>query len=355
LNNLKKKAAGILVFLSVLLIVSCTETEEAFKGHDLPRLRGVMSNTRMEEDDIRRLGLEWGVNLIRYQMMRDWHAVDGNRDLDEYNRWVNGHLDKLEEILKYCKKYGIYVVVDLHELPGGRYENRDMAMFYEKEYADAFIRTWEKIAHRLKGKPMIWAYDLVNEPVHSEELPEGMDNFLGLQVKATRAIRAIDAETPIMITSDDWSRPRAFNYMTTIDMPKIIYQAHMYEPLNYTYQEADGPAKTYPGNIDGKVENKETLREYLQPVRDFQLAHNVHIYIGEFSAFRWAPGAETYLDDLISIFEEYCWDWSYHAYREAHVWDLEYTENRNKKEKATEPTARMKVLRKWWAKNERAH
>ncbi len=327
---------------------------EVFKGHDLPRLRGIMSNTHMKKSDLRRIGQEWGANLIRYQIMRDWHGVDCNRDLDEYNRWIDGQLKKLEEVLKYCKKYGLYVVVDLHELPGGRYENRDMAMFYEQEYAEAFIKTWEKIVHRLKGQPMIWAYDLVNEPVHQMEQPEGMDNFLELQIKAAKAIRVIDPETPIMVTADDWSRPGSFKHMLPIDVPKIIYQAHMYEPLGYTYQIAEEPAKTYPGFIDGKLVNKESLREYLQPVRDFQLAHNVHIYIGEFSAFRWAPGAEIYLDDLISIFEEYGWDWSYHAYRESHVWNLEFTEDRNKKEKATEPTDRLKVLRKWWSKNERA-
>jgi hypothetical protein len=133
----------------------------------------------------------------------------------------------------------------------------------------------------------------------------------------------------------------------------------MYKPMGFTHQfthTAEGttavePSVAYPGRIRGKRENKESLRMYLKPVRDFQLAYNVPIYIGEFSAPRWAPGAEIWLDDVISIFEEYGWNWSFNAYRASPIWDLELAEDKHKAEKATEPTARLEVLKKWWAKN----
>ena len=51
--------------------------------------------------------------------------------------------------------------------------------------------------------------------------------------------------------------------------------------------------------------------------------HGARIYVGEFSAAAWAPGAETYLRDCIELFEEYGWDWTYHAFRESRVWDVE--------------------------------
>ena len=38
----------------------------------------------------------------------------------------------------------------------------------------------------------------------------------------------------------------------------------------------------------------------------------------------WAPGAENYLRDAISLFEEYGWDWSYHAFREWAGWSVEH-------------------------------
>ncbi len=328
-----------------------------FKGHPLPRLRGAMTGSQdISEVDIRNFAQKWGGNLLRFQINRNWHLANDNRDLQEYNRWVDTRLDMLEKTLSWCEQYGVYVVVDLHALPGGRYENRSMAMFYERKYADEFIRIWRKIAMRFKGCRTIWGYDLVNEPVHDMELPEGMDDFRELQIKAAEAIRKIEAGKPIIFEVFKWDSPEGFRYMRPVEMPNIIYQAHMYLPFAFTHQGVNGtPAGiVYPGLINGREENPQTLREYLKPVREFQSAYNVHIYIGEFSAARWAPGAEKYLDDVISIFEEYGWDWSYHAYREASCWSLEHTENKEKVELAVEPTERLKVLKKWFALNSRA-
>lgn len=61
----------------------------------------------------------------------------------------------------------------------------------------------------------------------------------------------------------------------------------------------------------------------LAPVRDFQMRHKARIYVGEFSAVAWAEGADRYIADCIELFEEYGWDWSYHAFREWHGWDVE--------------------------------
>ena len=69
---------------------------------------------------------------------------------------------------------------------------------------------------------------------------------------------------------------------------------------------------------------KDYLRGILKPVRDFQLKHGARIYVGEFSAVAWAPGAEKYLEDCIALFEEYGWDWTYHAFREWQGWSVEH-------------------------------
>ena len=59
-------------------------------------------------------------------------------------------------------------------------------------------------------------------------------------------------------------------------------------------------------------------------MRDFQLRHNARIYVGEFSAIAWAPGAADYIRDCIDVFEEYGWDWTYHAFREWDGWSVEH-------------------------------
>lgn len=81
----------------------------------------MMSPSRdMTEDDFRTLKA-WGVNLLRYQMTRNWSKLDDNQDLAEYDRWQDGRLDHLDAfVLPMAEKYGISVVIDLHVFPGGR-------------------------------------------------------------------------------------------------------------------------------------------------------------------------------------------------------------------------------------------
>ena len=95
-----------------------------------PRLRGVMSPGRdMTEDDFRTLA-DWGATLLRFQMVRDWHGVGGNRDLDEY----------------------------------------------DPAYANHFVETWRRIARRFAPAVQtsgIYGYDLYNEPVQKREAAPG--------------------------------------------------------------------------------------------------------------------------------------------------------------------------------------
>lgn len=77
------------------------------------------------------------------------------------------------------------------------------------------------------------------------------------------------------------------------------------------------------------------------------------IYIGEFSAIRWAPddSACRYLRDAIEIFESHGWDWSYHAFREWQGWSVEHGEDRANAGPAAAPSSRERLLREWYGRN----
>ncbi|MCE5241431.1 glycoside hydrolase family 5 protein [bacterium] len=328
-----------------------------FKGHNLPRLRGVMSPNEFKDEDLRVLTQEWHANVIRWQMTRRWGQAGTDRDLAEYDKWLNAELDDLDKVLEAGKRYGLKVVVDMHSPPGGRYENHEVAIFHEKLYQDHWIALWEQIARRYKGNPVVWGYDLINEPVQSAPPKEqGVGDYFDGQVKCATAIRAIDPNIPVFIESAEWDSPGAYREMQPVNLPNIVYQVHMYVPGEFTHQgvfNKDQKPVTYPGVINGTEWNKERLRSVLQPVREFQLAYNVHIYVGEFSAIRWAPGAAQYLSDVISLFEEYGWDWTYHAYREWDGWSLEHGPDKDNHQPTAEPCDRKQVLLGWFAKDEK--
>lgn len=294
---------------------------EAIRNH--PRLRGVMGRgTNLPEADLKTLH-SWGVNLVRAQIIRNWGKINTELDLEEYNRWFDQRLKDLEATIERAKQYGIKFVIDLHTPPGGKIDTYNMRMFFEKKYADAFLNCWRKIATRFRGNPQIYAYDLVNEPVQS--VPSECD-YWELQRRAAEVVRAIDPDTPIMIESNESDRPQTYTYLSPLRMDNVIYQVHMYFPLEYTHQRLQGKGAVihYPGLINGEMWNRDKIRETLQPVRDFQLRHKCKIYVGEFSAIVWAPGADQYIRDCIAVFEEYGWDWTFHAFREWAGWSVEH-------------------------------
>jgi endoglucanase len=116
-----------------------------------------------------------------------------------------------------------------------------------------------------------------------------------------------------------------------------------------------GPAWNYPGVIEGKHWDKAALEAALRPVIDFQRNHRAHIYMGEFSAIRWAPDSSAcrHLRDVIEIFEEHGWDWSYHAFREWDGWSVEHSDDRSQRAPLLQPSDRQRLLQGWFARNQK--
>ncbi len=290
-----------------------------------PRRGCMLPGRATTEEDIETLH-RWGATMARFQMSRR----SENTNLVEYAAWVDSRLDNLEDVLRWADARGMKICVDLHVTPGGRNASREHAMFRDARLADAFVETWRHIAARCapivqEMGPVIYGYDLVNEPVQLGRAPI---DYWTLQRRAAEAVREIDPVTPIVIESNDWDSPDAYAYLSPLAMDNVIYQIHVYEPHAFTHQgvakrprEEDGKPIAWPDAAKGWT--REFLRQKLTPVLDFQKRHNCRIYVGEFSAAAWAPGAENYLRDCIALFNEFGWDWTYHAFRESPVWDVE--------------------------------
>jgi len=330
-----------------------------YKGHSLARLRGAMINTNLSEADLRVLGGEWKANHVRWQLC--WggfpRSPADKGDLDAYDKWLEGTLKHVDELLPVCKELGILVLIDLHTPPGGRNEANDCLLFQEKRFQDKFLEWWEKIAKRYKGNKAVWGYDLVNEPVEGG-VGEGLMDWQELAEKTAKLVRAIDPDHAIVVEPAPWGGAEALQYLTPINVPGVVYSVHMYQPFHFTHQGVfNNPVGVeYPGKVDGTTWDKERLRLGFKPALDFQKDYGVAMYIGEFSAIRWAPNdsACNYLRDVIDIMEEYGWDWAYHAFREWDGWSVEHGTDQKDNKRAKTPTSRQQLLQSWFAKNEKA-
>ena len=315
----------------------------------MEQMRGVMltGGRDLTENDFQEMS-RWGVKLGRYQMIRGWNSWKDGRAADtnlvEYDEWIDTRLDHLQDfVLPTARKYGMKIVVDVHSPPGGRTRTAEMRMFFENRYRDHFIKLWRRIALRFKGmNDVIYGYDLVNEP---QQLRPATNDYWSVQRDAALAVREIDAETPIIIESNNMDSPATFSYLNALPLTNVIYSVHMYIPSDYTHQGVlGGGAMPYPDAKRGR--NREWLKKALGNVREFQLRHGARIYVGEFSAAAWAEGADRYLDDCISIFKEYGWDWTYHSFRGWNGWSVEHEGKNIKSMRPSDDNPRKQALLK---------
>jgi hypothetical protein len=336
-------------------------TGPVFRGHDLPRLRGAMISPTIDEAGLRPLGREWNANVIRWQLIRYGPAAK-IATVAEYDAWLERELTRLDAALPLCRKYGLQVVLDLHSPFGGSptgsgYVGTDSSLFTDKASQDHFVQGWKRMATRYKDSRIIWGYDLANEPVE-DAVEENCDDWHDLAERAGKAIRTVDPTHAIIVEPSNWGGPEALAGFRPIDVPRVVYSVHMYVPIAFTHQgvfSQNQKGYRYPGLIEGTQWDKTALEKVLKPVVDFQKTWNVAIYIGEFSAIRWAPdnSAQRYLKDVIDLFEAHGWDWSYHAFREWSGWSVEHSEDRNNSQPAAQPTGRQKLLMEWFAKNQK--
>ena len=290
-------------------------------------LRGCMLPARdTTEGDIAELAA-WGATMARFQIMRRFLSVEDNQDLPEYWAWVDSRLDNLVDVLGWAQARGMKICVDLHSFPGGlRTGDRETNMFFDEKWADAFVETWKRIATRVKGHPAIYGYDLINEPKQTTFAPI---SYWEVQRRAAEAVRAIDPDTAIVVESNMAASAGTFRYLSPLAMDNVIYQIHFYGPMAFTHQGVAGNLRKQKGRIPfwpdpSQGWTRDYIRNSVKQARLFQEKHKCRIYVGEFSAVGYAPGADQWIRDAISVFEEYGWDWTYHAFREWPGWSVEH-------------------------------
>ena len=318
----------------------------------VPQLRGTMSpgGLRCTERDVADLAA-LGATVIRFQLngmgdylrqvgrSEEYDRADVPAKLAIWDEWLSKGLERFDQAIGWARKHGMRFVLDLHVPPGDRglAYSRELSMFFDRRLADHFVETWRMMATRYRGNgDVIFGYDLVNEPLQDHEALPGCAN-LELQKRAAEAIRAVDPDTTIIVECGEFGNPEGFKDMKPIGLTNVVYSCHMYRPHQYTHQKPptnEASVATlvpYPApdrRFDRKKTlplTKEGLRGYLRPVRDFQRKYGARIFIGEFSAPNYAPGADRYMADCIDIFNEYGWDWAFHVWRENRFWNVEKT------------------------------
>lgn len=361
----KKEVLGTLVLIAFCLKTAGAQTH--YRGFTVSSLDASVLEAAKRD---------WNANIVRYMMRPPFVAQHFERCPVE-ETWKR-MLAKLPAQLDTAKRLGILVVLDLHEAPDVLVttypsDPKDEKEWHRRFWADAGPlelrkRYWRDLATVCKDRPEnIW-FDLMNEPLNWNDFPNYARPWPRWAQAIIDEIRKIDRRHPIVIEAGPGGLGWGFENFPPLKDPcqPLIYSTHMYQPQEYTHQgianiEGTDLARAYLkiqrhwpgifGDHGGGLWDKKRLRKELAPVRKFQKRHDVRIYIGEFGVARWAPDAPAYLQALLEIFEEYGWDWTYHAFREADIWSLEHVDNYGTNEISKTLTDRAKVLKKYLSRN----
>jgi hypothetical protein len=249
--------------------------------------------------------------------------------VSSYYNWLDYKLPRLDEILGFALRNDIKCIVDMHTPIGSHTSDINPYCTIDDTFCMHYYKIWEIIATRYKNHPAVFAYDLINEPYEKKSLGRNSlnRNYISLQKNVIDIIRKIDKNVPLIVEFDNYANPDSAAYVSAFSDNNLIYSFHTYFPGIYVASTNNTSA--YPSGCyyNGKPIDKNVLRETVNEVRKFQLKYNVPIYVGEFSCYRWNPGGNLFLSDLIDIFDEYGWHWSYFCYRgSADAWDLEFND-----------------------------
>ena len=238
-------------------------------------------------------------------------------DLNPFEYREEGFL-RLDKVIADCRKYGIWVIIDLHSAPG--WQNPDwhsdnpgaVAHLWTQEvFQERLEKLWKEFARRYRNEPAVAGYNLINEPVCPEPcaLPK-------LYSRLARAIRSIDRKHILFAEGNHFSTD-----FSEID-PKMdsntVFSTHNYAAPSFSLG-------CYPGIVkggwgDGKRYDKNRLEQEFELVTSFARKNRVPNWVGEFGSIY--PDAQLEKDrlqvvsDQLDIFNKSGSHWTIWTYKD---------------------------------------
>jgi hypothetical protein len=180
-----------------------------------------------------------------------------------------------------------------------------------------YRQMWQFLAQRYANTPYIGAYELLSEPHPPSQF--GNNQVRDLYVRVITAVRAIDAETPIIVGNAKDYDIRNLQEVYMPNQSNIIYTANFYELPAYVKQAKVGGSMTgYPGYYmdEGKPSsacdyvgrgqqvfmNKEFLSTLMVCATAFRDRNHAPIFINQIGIRSVTPQSLKYVRDVLGLF-----------------------------------------------------
>ncbi len=160
------------------------------------------------EADIKRIA-ELGFNSVRPALNSRLFIEEGGN-----NEFVAEGFELLDKLITWCRKYHLYVIIDMHGAPGGQTgqniddsPNDQPELFMNPKNEELLVKLWVKLAERYKDEPIVAAYDLLNEPLpeNTGAAEKYKHKLVPVYEKLIKAIREVDKNHMFTLEGYNWA------------------------------------------------------------------------------------------------------------------------------------------------------
>ena len=174
----------------------------------------------------------WGFNSIRLPMHYNLFTLPIEKEpVAEQITWLKTGFELTDNLLSWCRKNKMFLILDLHAAPGGQGNDRPIAdvdtlkpQLWESEAnLQKTIDLWAKLAERYAGEEWIGGYDLINETNYKMADNEPLKKLF---FATTNEIRKVDKNHIIFIEGNQFA-----NDYTGLTPPwddNMVYSFHKY-------------------------------------------------------------------------------------------------------------------------------
>jgi endoglucanase len=196
----------------------------------------------------------------------------------------------VESIVDKLLAKNVVVVLNMHHY---RQLDGDALDAGEAKVADAvvevrFLKLWEQVAARFKGKGDRLVLELYNEP-HGRMNGEPWNV---LAARALRVVRASNPDRPVMIGPTHWNNASDLALLKLPNDANLIVTIHDYDPFTFTHQGAEWVSPVLPLGVTccSAAQVAEMTRP-LDVAKTWAAAKRYPVYVGEFGAYNKAGDA----------------------------------------------------------------
>lgn len=205
-------------------------------------------------------------------------------------------LGRIKQSLDYAQKYGIKVILDMHNY----YRYYGKVINSPEVPRAAFAETWRKIAVEVSRHPALYGYGLMNEPYNT-----GNNLWPETALAASQAIRKVDASKWIMIAGDRYSSAFFWQNVNT----KLISDPWMRDPKNNLVYEAhqyldSDHSGTYTNRSETFAPNLGVER--VKPWVEWLKANKLRGFLGEHGIPDFSPSSVVATDNLLAYLNANC-------------------------------------------------